>query len=122
MYSTVSSLFRATAPGLMPTFQQLTRNARWTRPTQIHRYPTRPHLSGICVSVFTMSPKKPNSANRKVAKVRLSTGQIVLAKIPGVGHPLHQHSKVLVMPKETKDIPGCHFKIIPGAMDYKRKK
>eukprot|EP00735_Rhodelphis_limneticus_P003575 TRINITY_DN15060_c0_g1::TRINITY_DN15060_c0_g1_i1::g.25035::m.25035 TRINITY_DN15060_c0_g1::TRINITY_DN15060_c0_g1_i1::g.25035 ORF type:complete len:107 (+),score=-1.86,sp/B0RB33/RS12_CLAMS/53.15/2e-31,Ribosom_S12_S23/PF00164.20/2e-28 TRINITY_DN15060_c0_g1_i1:68-388(+) len=106
----------------MPSFQQLIRNCRWEKPSRLLDFLPRPQFSGICLSVYTMAPKKPNSANRKVARVKLSNGRVILAKIPGEGHPLHQHSKVLLQHKRTIDLPGCHFQIIRGALDFKNKK
>lgn len=76
-----------------------------------------PQKRGVCVRVFTTTPKKPNSALRKVARVRLSTGQEVTAYIPGIGHNLQEHSVVLVRGGRVKDLPGVRYHIIRGALD-----
>ena len=76
-----------------------------------------PQKRGVCTVVRTMTPKKPNSALRKVARVRLSSGVEVTAYIPGVGHNLQEHSMVLVRGGRVKDLPGVRYKIIRGALD-----
>nr|QBK37903.1 ribosomal protein S12 [Aurantiochytrium acetophilum] len=76
-----------------------------------------PQASGVCLKVFTMSPKKPNSAVRKVAKVLLSNKNIISAYIPGEGHNLQEHSSVLVRGGRVKDLPGVRYKIVRGAKD-----
>jgi len=76
-----------------------------------------PFKRGICLRVYTTAPKKPNSANRKVAKVQLSNGNKVVAYIPGEGHNLQEHSVVLVRGGRTKDLPGVRFKIVRGRYD-----
>lgn len=76
-----------------------------------------PFKAGICTSVMTVSPKKPNSANRKVARVRLSNKKEVIAYIGGVGHNLKEHSKVLVRGGRVADLPGCKYHIVRGAYD-----
>ena len=78
-----------------------------------------PQRKGICVKVYEMQPKKPNSANRKVAKVRLNDKISVLAYIPGEGHNLQEHSVVLIRGGRVKDLPGVNFHIIRGAYDLK---
>ncbi len=86
----------------------------------------RPFLRGVCVRVTTMTPKKPNSALRKIARVRLSTGQEVTAYIPGEKHNLQEHSVVLIRGGRVKDLPGVRYHIIRGKYDLsgvdKRKK
>jgi len=76
-----------------------------------------PHLRGTCIRVRTMTPRKPNSAIRKVARVKLTNGDIVTAYIPGEGHNLQQHSTVLVRPGNRKDLPGVQHQIIRGKYD-----
>ena len=103
----------------MPTFHQLVKQGR--TPT---RYKTAspalqgsPQRRGVCTRVFTHTPKKPNSALRKVARVRLSSGIEVTAYIPGEGHNLQEHSIVLVRGGRVKDLPGVRYKIIRGTLD-----
>lgn len=76
-----------------------------------------PQKKGICLSVFIKNPKKPNSARRKVAKVRLRNNLNVISYIPGIGHNLQEHSIVLVQGGKRKDLPGVHYKIIRGVYD-----
>ncbi len=76
-----------------------------------------PFKRGVCVKVFTMTPKKPHSALRKVARVRLSNGQEVTAAIPGEGHNLQEHSVVLIRGARIKDLPGVNYKVIRGVLD-----
>jgi small subunit ribosomal protein S12 len=76
-----------------------------------------PQKRGVCVRVYTTTPKKPNSALRKVARVRLSNGYEVTCYIPGIGHNLQEHSIVLVRGGRAKDLPGVRYKIIRGALD-----
>ena len=76
-----------------------------------------PQRRGVCTRVYTTTPKKPNSALRKVARVRLSSGVEVTAYIPGVGHNLQEHSMVLVRGGRVKDLPGVRYKIIRGSLD-----
>jgi len=103
----------------MPTTNQLVRKGR----TPV-RYKTKapalcgcPQRRGVCLDVKTMTPKKPNSALRKVARVRLTTGYEVTAYIPGVGHNLQEHSVVLVRGGRVKDLPGVRYHIIRGKLD-----
>jgi small subunit ribosomal protein S12 len=77
-----------------------------------------PQKKGICVKVFTTSPKKPNSANRKVARVQLTNGNTVSCYIPGEGHRLQKHSIVLVRGGRTKDLPGVKYKAVRGKFDF----
>jgi small subunit ribosomal protein S12 len=98
----------------VPTIQQLVRKGRQTKPTKAKT----PALKGAPQRrVFTHTPKKPNSALRKVARVRLSSGQEVTAYIPGEGHNLQEHSIVLVRGGRVKDLPGVRYKIIRGTLD-----
>jgi len=76
-----------------------------------------PQKRGVCVRVYTVTPKKPNSALRKVARVRLTNGIEVTAYIPGIGHNLQEHSVVLVRGGRVRDLPGVRYKIIRGALD-----
>jgi len=78
-----------------------------------------PQLKGMCVKIFTRTPKKPNSAIRKVAKVRLSTGKKVECYIPGEGHTLHQYSNVLIRGGRVPDLPGVKYHLIRGVYDLK---
>ena len=103
----------------MPTINQLVRKGR----QQIQNKPKTPALSqcpqkrGVCTRVYTATPKKPNSALRKVAKVRLTNGHEVIAYIPGVGHNLQEHSVVLVRGGRVKDLPGVRYHIVRGTLD-----
>ena len=103
----------------MPTIQQLVRKGRQSKPTKAKTPALKgaPQRRGVCTRVFTHTPKKPNSALRKVARVRLSSGQEVTAYIPGEGHNLQEHSIVLVRGGRVKDLPGVRYKIVRGALD-----
>lgn len=103
----------------MPTVQQLIRNPR---KKVIKRKKNRaleqcPQRRGVCTRVYTTTPKKPNSALRKVAKVRLTSGHEVICYIPGEGHNLQEHSVVLVRGGRVKDLPGVRYTVIRGALD-----
>ena len=103
----------------MPTINQLIRKGR-ERIMKKSKSPALmscPQRRGVCVRVMTMTPKKPNSALRKVARVRLTTGIEVTAYIPGIGHNLQEHSVVLVRGGRVRDLPGVRYKIIRGALD-----
>jgi small subunit ribosomal protein S12 len=103
----------------MPTIQQLVRDGR-ERPRTKTKSPAlreSPQRRGVCTRVYTTTPKKPNSALRKVARVRLTTGVEVTAYIPGVGHNLQEHSIVLVRGGRVKDIPGVRYKVVRAALD-----
>ena len=103
----------------MPTIQQLVRKGRSTKATASKTPALRssPQRRGVCTRVYTTTPKKPNSALRKVARVKLSSGTEVTAYIPGVGHNLQEHSLVLVRGGRVKDLPGVRYKIVRGALD-----
>jgi len=103
----------------MPTIQQLVRHGRKTKrsKTKTPALKGSPQRRGVCTRVFTMTPKKPNSALRKVARVRLTSGAEVNAYIPGVGHNLQEHSIVLVRGGRVKDLPGVRYKVIRAALD-----
>ena len=103
----------------MPTINQLVRLGRKPRRSKTKTPALRgsPQRRGVCTQVRTMTPKKPNSALRKVARVRLTTGGEVLAYIPGVGHNLQEHSIVLVRGGRVKDLPGVRYKVVRAALD-----
>ena len=118
----------------MPTVNQLVRKGRkqikkksgfpalQTTLDTLHRKRTElrrgaPFKRGVCLKVTTRTPKKPNSAFRKIARVRLSNGQEVTAYIPGIGHNLQEHSVVIVKGGRTKDLPGVRYKVIRGVYD-----
>ena len=103
----------------MPTIAQLVRKGRemQTSKTKTPALKSSPQRRGVCTRVYTTTPKKPNSALRKVARVRLTTGIEVTAYIPGEGHNLQEHSIVLVRGGRVKDLPGVRYKIIRGALD-----
>jgi small subunit ribosomal protein S12 len=103
----------------MPTIQQLVRAPRVTILTKTKSPALKncPQRRGVCTRVYTTTPKKPNSAIRKVARVRLTTGYEVTAYIPGVGHNLQEHSVVLLRGGRVKDLPGVRYHIIRGALD-----
>src|SRR5438128_11945080 len=103
----------------MPTIQQLVRTGR-ERPRRKGKSPAlkgSPQRRGVCTRVYTFTPKKPNSALRKVARVRLTSGVEVTAYIPGEGHNLQEHSIVLVRAGRVRDLPGVRYKIIRGTLD-----
>lgn len=103
----------------MPTIQQLVRKgrSRQSSKTKSPALQSSPQKRGVCVRVYTQTPKKPNSALRKVARVRLTNGIEVTTYIPGVGHNLQEHSIVLVRGGRVKDLPGVRYKIIRGSLD-----
>ncbi len=116
----------------MPTFNQLVRKGRdvstkkSTAPALQKGYNSKkkividqsaPHKRGVCTSVRTKTPKKPNSALRKIARVRLTNGHEVTAYIPGIGHNLQEHSVVLIRGGRVKDLPGCRYHIVRGTLD-----
>jgi small subunit ribosomal protein S12 len=103
----------------MPTINQLVRKGR----KRVEKKKTTPALKGapqkrgVCTRVYTSTPKKPNSALRKVARVRLTTGMEVTSYIPGIGHNLQEHSVVLVRGGRVKDLPGVRYHIVRGTLD-----
>nr|YP_009927322.1 30S ribosomal protein S12 [Ulva compressa]QXI88215.1 ribosomal protein S12 [Ulva intestinalis]ARO34820.1 30S ribosomal protein S12 [Ulva compressa]QDE53794.1 30S ribosomal protein S12 [Ulva compressa]QVO51034.1 30S ribosomal protein S12 [Ulva compressa]QVO51107.1 30S ribosomal protein S12 [Ulva compressa] len=103
----------------MPTIQQLVNSARIkiTNKTKSPALKSCPQRRGVCTRVYTTTPKKPNSALRKVARVRLTTGFEVTAYIPGIGHNLQEHSVVLVRGGRVKDLPGVRYHIVRGTFD-----
>ena len=103
----------------MPTIQQLVRKGRkrTVEPSKSKALDACPQRRGVCVRVYTTTPKKPNSAMRKVARVRLTNGKEVNAYIPGEGHNLQEHSIVLIRGGRVKDLPGVRYHIIRGVLD-----
>lgn len=103
----------------MPTINQLVRNRRkqMTKRTNTPALQSCPQKRGVCVRVYTTTPKKPNSALRKVARVRLTNGIEVTSYIPGIGHNLQEHSVVLIRGGRVKDLPGVRYHIIRGTLD-----
>ena len=103
----------------MPPIQQLVRKGRHSQRSEVSTAALKgsPQRRGVCTRVYTTTPKKPNSALRKVARVRLTTGIEVSAYIPGEGHNLQEHSMVLVRGGRVKDLPGVRYKIVRGALD-----
>ena len=116
----------------MPTFNQLVRNGREKKEykskapvlqkgfNSLTKSPTNlssPQKRGVCTKVYTTTPKKPNSALRKIARVRLTNGYEVTAYIPGVGHSLQEHSVVMIRGGRVKDLPGVRYHIIRGTLD-----
>lgn len=103
----------------MPTINQLVRFGRKTaiKKTKSPALRSNPQRRGVCTRVTTMTPKKPNSALRKIARVRLTTGVEVTAYIPGIGHNLQEHSVVLIRGGRVKDLPGVRYHIIRGTLD-----
>ena len=103
----------------MPTINQLTKRGR-RKPRKFSKSPVLdrcPQKRGVCLNVKTMTPKKPNSALRKIARVRLSNGKEVTVYIPGEGHSLQEHSIVLVRGGRVRDLPGVRYHIVRGALD-----
>ena len=103
----------------MPTIQQLIRSERSksqkkTKPPALKECPQR---RGVCTRVYTTTPKKPNSALRKVARVRLTSGFAVTAYIPGIGHNLQEHSVVLIRGGRVRDLPGVRYHVLRGVLD-----
>ena len=103
----------------MPTINQLVRNRR-RKARKMSKAPVLdrcPQKRGVCLSVRTMTPKKPNSALRKITRVRLSNGKEVTVFIPGEGHQLQDHSIVLVRGGRVRDLPGVRYQVVRGALD-----
>jgi small subunit ribosomal protein S12 len=103
----------------MPTINQLVRKGR-QEPVERNKVPAlqgNPHKRGVCTRVYTTTPKKPNSALRKVAKIRLTNGYEVIGYIPGEGHNLQEHSVVLIRGGRVKDLPGVRYHIVRGVLD-----
>lgn len=103
----------------MPTINQLVRNGR-RRLRQKSNAPAlqgSPQRRGVCIRVYVVGPKKPNSGNRKMARVRLTNGMEVTVGIPGIGHNIQEHSQVLIRGGRVKDCPGVKYQVIRGALD-----
>nr|YP_010620164.1 Ribosomal protein S12 [Herposiphonia versicolor]WAX04200.1 Ribosomal protein S12 [Herposiphonia versicolor] len=98
----------------MSTLRQLIKKSKKPFVTLL----TWPQKKAVCLKIYTMNPKKPNSADRKVAKVKLSNGKIFISYIPGEGHTLQQHSIVLIEGGRVKDLPGIKFKLVKGVYDF----
>mgnify|MGYP003444108911 FL=1 len=103
----------------MPTIQQLVRSSRikLAKKTKSPALKGCPQRRGVCTRVYTTTPKKPNSALRKVARVRLTSGFEVTAYIPGIGHNIQEHSVVLIRGGRIKDLPGVRYHVIRGTLD-----
>ena len=103
----------------MPTINQLVRSSREkvSKRNKVPALKACPQKRGVCLRVYTTTPKKPNSALRKVARVKLTNGQEVTAYIPGEGHNLQEHSVVLIRGGRVKDLPGVRYHIIRGTLD-----
>ena len=103
----------------MPTINQLIRREREVQKNKTASPALKgcPQRRGVCTRVYTTTPKKPNSALRKVARVRLSNGYEVTSYIPGIGHNLQEHSVVLIRGGRVKDLPGCRYHIVRGVLD-----
>lgn len=103
----------------MPTINQLVRNCRKRKPNKTKSPALKgcPQASGTCTRVYTMTPKKPNSALRKVARVRLKNGMEETSYIPGIGHNLQEHSQVMIRGGRVKDLPGVRYHLIRGVLD-----
>ena len=117
--SVISSKKNNYKKNFMPTINQLIRKSR-TKPLARNKVPAlqkQPLKRGVCVKVYTTTPKKPNSALRKVARVRLSNGHEVTCYIPGEGHNLQEHSVVLIRGGRVKDLPGVRYHILRGNLD-----
>jgi small subunit ribosomal protein S12 len=110
---------RTGAVKVMPTINQLVRQARKkiAKKTTTPALKGSPQKRGVCVRVYTTTPKKPNSALRKVARVRLTNGIEVTSYIPGIGHNLQEHSVVLIRGGRVKDLPGVRYHIVRGTLD-----
>jgi len=103
----------------MPTINQLIRQGRKkvVKRSNTPALKSSPQKRGVCVRVYTTTPKKPNSALRKVARVRLTNGMEVTSYIPGIGHNLQEHSVVLIRGGRVKDLPGVRYHIVRGTLD-----
>lgn len=103
----------------MPTINQLVRHGRREKKSKTNTpaLQASPQKRGVCVRVYTTTPKKPNSALRKVARVRLTNGIEVTSYIPGIGHNLQEHSVVLIRGGRVKDLPGVRYHIVRGTLD-----
>lgn len=107
----------------MATYRQLIKNLRKTKTfrSSTPHFHGAPHKNGVCLRVGTVKPKKPNSAQRKIAKVCLSNKRNLIAYIPGRGHQLQKHSAVMVRGGRVPDLPGCRYHLIRKKLDFKTK-
>lgn len=105
----------------MQTITQLLRGARKQRRlrSRVKALGQCPQKRGVCLKVYTTTPKKPNSGLRKVAKIKLSNNRKIIAQIPGIGHNLHEHSAVLIRAGRVRDIPGVNYRVLRGSLDCK---
>jgi len=105
---------------MMVTLKQVYNSPRHPkfRPSKVSAFPKTPMRRGVCVKVTTTAPRKPNSAVRKIARVRLTNGSLLTAYIPGRGHNLQEHSVVLVRGGRVKDLPGVRYHLIRGKYDF----
>jgi len=103
----------------MPTINQLVKKLRYKKKSMSNSMALEqsPQKKGVCIKVYTTKPRKPNSAIRKVARVKLSNSQQVIAYIPGEGHSLQEHSVVYIRGGRVKDLPGVRYKIVRGKLD-----
>ena len=110
---------RTDGKSAMPTINQLIRKPRVSKPkrNKVPAMEANPQKRGVCSRVYTTTPKKPNSALRKVAKVRLTTSREVISYIPGEGHNLQEHSVVLIRGGRVKDLPGVRYHTVRGSLD-----
>lgn len=111
----------STTPAWQVTLQQAMRGARRPHRPPVNRTPALegcPFVKGVCTKIFTTKPKKPNSAIRKMARVRLTNGRTVTAYIPGEGHNLQEHSVVLMRGGRVQDVPGVRYTLVRGALDF----
>jgi small subunit ribosomal protein S12 len=113
------SWYKLSRKELMPTINQLVRNGRSVKPqkSSVRALAQCPQRRGVCLQVTTRTPKKPNSALRKIARVRLTNGQEVTAYIGGEGHNLQEHSVVLVRGGRVRDLPGVRYHVVRGSLD-----
>ena len=104
---------------IMPTVNQLVRHGRVAKPakSKVPALAGSPQKRGVCTRVYTTTPKKPNSALRKVAKVRLTNSREVISYIPGEGHNLQEHSVVLIRGGRVRDLPGVRYHVLRGVLD-----
>lgn len=113
----------STTPSLLSTYNQVIRGCRKEQRARKARSPAlvnRPEVKGVCLRVGVVKPKKPNSGERKVARLRLSSGKLVTAYIPGEGHNVQQHSVVMVRGGRAQDCPGVKYHLVRGALDLVR--
>lgn len=105
----------------MSTLAQLLNGARKLKRvrSKVKALEQCPQKRGICLKVYTTTPKKPNSGLRKVAKIKLSNGRKIIAQIPGIGHNLHEHSSILIRAGRVRDIPGVKYRVLRGLLDCK---